>query len=116
MTTHCQLSLYDKFQEDMSGLTREERTALVTELWQRRDSPEALIQALEYHGYILIYGKRPYVLVDLYGHTNSLPKLIDDKSTNTKAIRDFLGDTYAPENLPSVEEARQLAAQHREAL
>lgn len=114
--THRQLSLYDKFQEDASGLSREERTALVTELWQQRDTADSFVQALEYHGYMLASGKRPYVLVDIYGHTNSLPKLIDDRTVNTKAIRGFLGDTYSAETLPSVEEAKAMAAQHRDAL
>ena len=114
--THRQLSLYDKVQEDSSGLSREERTALVTELWQHRDTPQSFVQALEYHGYILASGKRPFVLVDVYGHTNALPKLINDKAANTRAIRDFLGDAYNADNLPSVEEAKKLTSQHRAAL
>ncbi len=65
--------------------------------------------ALDYHGYILANGKRPFVLVDLYGEMNSLPELIDDKAANTKAIRDFLGSDYEEEKLPSVEGAQALA-------
>lgn len=114
--THRQKSLYDKFQEDSVGLAREERTKLVTELWDGRDTPESFVQALEYHGYVLASGKRPYVLVDIYGHTNSLPKLIDDKAANTKAIREFLGQDYETETLPSVDEAKTIAKAHRQAL
>ena len=114
--THRQKSLYDKFQEDSVGLAREERTKLVTELWKGRDTPESFVQALEYHGYVLASGKRPYVLVDIYGHTNSLPKLIDDKAANTKAIREFLGQDYETETLPSVDEAKTIAKAHRQAL
>lgn len=114
--THRQLSLYDKVQEDASGLGREERTALITELWRQRDTPAAFVQALEHHGYLLASGKRPFVLVDVYGHTNALPKLIEDKTANTKAIRAFLGDAYGVENLPTVEEAKALATRHRQAL
>ena len=114
--THRQLSLYDKVQEDASGLGREERTALVTELWRQRDTPAAFVQALEHHGYLLASGKRPFVLVDVYGHTNALPKLIDDKTANTKAIRAFLGDAYGAENLPTTEKAKALATRHRQAL
>lgn len=114
--THRQLSLYDKAQQDAIGLTREDRTALVTELWKLRDTPGSFVKALEYHGYVLAEGNRPYVLVDIHGGTNSLPKLIDDKSANTAAIRAFLGDQFSGENLPSVDDAKSLAAQHRQAL
>lgn len=114
--TYRQKSLYEKFQEDSVGLMREERMALITDLWKGRDTPQAFVEALEYHGYILASGKRPYVLVDIYGHTNSLPKLIDDKTANTKAVRNFLGQNYMAETLPSVEEAKEIAVQHRQAL
>lgn len=111
-----QKSLYEKFQEDSVGLMREERMALVTELWKGRDTPQTFVEALEYHGYILASGKRPFVLVDIYGQTNSLPKLVDDKTANTKAIREFLGAHYTDDTLPSVDEAKKLAQQHRRAL
>ena len=114
--TYRQKSLYEKFQEDSVGLMREERMALVTELWKGRDTPQTFVEALEYHGYILASGKRPFVLVDIYGQTNSLPKLIDDKTANTKAIREFLGADYTSATLPAVDEAKKLAHQHRQAL
>lgn len=114
--TYRQLSLYDKAQQDATGMTREERAALVTELWQTRDTPAAFVKALEYHGYILARGKRPYVLVDIDGNMNALPKLIDDPAVKTKHIRDFLGSGYDESNLPPVEEARAEAAKHRRAL
>ncbi|MEO1194239.1 MAG: relaxase [Pseudomonadota bacterium] len=111
--TYRQLSLYDRVQEGRTGLSREERTEVITELWKHRDDPAAFVAALDYHGYILATGKRPFVLVDLYGETNSLPKLIDDKAANTKAIRDFLGADYEEEKLPSVKDARALAKERR---
>ena len=114
--TYRQLSLYEKAQQETTGLSKEERRAIVTELWHGRDTPESFVKALEYHGYVLATGKRPFVLIDIYGHTNSLPKLIDDKAANTKAIREFLGDDHACEKLPSVEEALVLAQEHRETL
>ena len=111
-----QLSLYDKAQENQLGISKQERMEVVKELWRQRDSASSFVQALEYHGYILAQGKRPFVLVDIHGHTNSLPKLIDDKSATTKAVREFLGDEYSEETLPSVEDAKDLAAQHLHAL
>ncbi len=94
-------------------LSRADRMDVITELWKHRDDPSAFVAALDYHGYILASGKRPFVLVNLYGETNSLPKLIDDKVANTKAIRDFLGADYEEEKLPTVEEAQALAKERR---
>lgn len=111
-----QLSLYEKVQQDSSGISKEERMALITRLWQQSDSARAFVQALEQSGSILATGKRPFVLVDIYGHTNTLPKLIDDKQVRTKDVRAFLGANYAPENLPGVAQAQALAAQHRKAI
>jgi len=112
---HDQLSLYEKAQQDKTGVTKEERIAHVTEAWQQSDSAKAFVQALEERGYILATGKRPYVLVDIYGEMNALPKLIDDKSVRTKDIRAFLEKDFPAGSLPSVEEARKLAEQHRKA-
>lgn len=114
--THRQLSLYEKAQIEESGISREERIATVTELWHRRDTAQSFLASLEHHGYLLAQGKRPFVLVDIYGHTNALPKLIDDKAATTKAIRTFLGEAGKAENLPTVDEAKALAARHRAAL
>jgi len=108
-----QLSLYEKAQTDQTGLTKEERMELVTDLWRHSDSAKAFVAGLEDNGYILATGRRPYVLVDLYGHMNALPKMIDDKSVRTKDIRAFLEKDYPADILPSVEEARALADQHR---
>jgi len=112
---HDQLSLYEKAQQDKTGVTKEERIAHVTEAWQQSDSPKAFVRALEERGYILATGKRPYVLVDIYGEMNALPKLIDDRSVRTKDIRAFLEKDFPAGSLPSVEEARNLAEQHRKA-
>jgi len=108
-----QLSLYEKAQQDQTGLTREERKDVVTKLWQSADSPSAFVAALSDQGYILATGKRPYVLVDVYGHTNALPKLIDDKQVRTKDVQAYLEGEYPTEHLPSVDEAKEIANQHR---
>ena len=110
------LSLYEKRQQDKTGLTKEERIKQVTDAWRRSDSPRAFVRALEELGYVLATGKRPYVLVDLYGEMNALPKLIDDRAVRTKDIRAFLERDFPPESLPSVDEAKALVAQHRQAI
>ncbi len=88
----------------------------MTDAWRRSDSPRAFVRALEELGYVLATGKRPYVLVDLYGEMNALPKLIDDREVRTKDIRAFLERDFPPESLPSVDEAKALVAQHRQAI
>lgn len=108
-------SLYEMQQQKSSGITKEERMAAVTAAWKRSDSPRAFVRALEELGYVLATGSRPYVLVDLYGTMNALPKLIDDRSVRTKDIRAFLETEFPPESLPSVDEAKALVAQHRQA-
>lgn len=65
---------------------------------------------------ILATGKRPYVLVDLYGGMHALSKLIDDKSVRTKEIRDFLEKDFPPDSLPRVEEAQKLVADHNKVI
>ena len=111
-----QLSLYEKHQQDSTGLTKEQRKAQVTEAWQQSDSPLAFVQALAGSGYVLATGKRPYVVVDLYGHVNALPKLIDDRQVRSKDVCAFLERDFATDTLPTVEEAQEIAAEHRKAL
>lgn len=111
-----QLSLYEKHQQETTGLTKEQRMELVTELWKNSDSAKAFVQALGSHGYMLATGNRPYVLVDMYGDVNALPKLINDKQVRTKDVRAFLERDYPPESLPSIEEASRLAADHRKSM
>ncbi|SOC41914.1 relaxase/mobilisation nuclease-like protein [Rhizobium subbaraonis] len=108
-------SLYERAQERATGLSKEERQLQVTQAWRQSDSPKAFVRALEDLGYVLATGNRPYVLVDIYGGMNALPKLIDDRSVRTKDIRAFLEKEFPPESLPTVDEAKALVAQHRKA-
>lgn len=108
-----QLSLYEMHQLRSTGLSKEDHMERVTDAWRGSDSPKAFVQALAESGYVLATGNRPYVLVDFYGGMHALPKLIADKTVRTKDVRAFLEKDFPPESLPSVEEARELAARHR---
>ncbi|GEP60431.1 relaxase/mobilization nuclease domain-containing protein [Reyranella soli] len=108
-------SLYETRQEKETGLSKEACMQMVTHAWQSSDSPRAFVQALEQMGYVLATGKRPYVLIDMYGGMNALPKLIDDKQVRTKDIRAFLEKDYPADSLPTVDEARAIVAAHRQA-
>jgi hypothetical protein len=110
-----QLTLYEKKQEDNGGLSKEQHRAQVTAAWHKRDTPRAFVRSLEDMGYILATGERDYVLVDIHGNMNGLPKLIDDKTVRIKQLREFLGKDFPKDSLPSVDEARALAAGHRAA-
>jgi hypothetical protein len=110
-----QLTYYEKKQEDYGGVSMAQHKAQVTAAWDRRDTPRAFLRSLEDMGYILATGDRPYVLVDLYGNMNSLPKLIDDKKVRTKDVRAFLEKEFPKDSLPTVDEARALPAGHRAA-
>ena len=111
-----QLTLYEKNQQDKGGLSKEQHIAQVTAAWQKRDTPRAFVRSLEDMGYILATGTRDYVLVDLYGNMNSLPKLVEDKKIRIKQVREFLAKEFPKDSLPSVDEARALAAGHRAAM
>lgn len=113
-----QLTGYDGIKEKETGITHEERMAAVTQAWKASDNGAAFVNALEELGYILARGRngKRLVLVDIYGHTTELTRLIDDPDVKTRQMREFLGADYAPEHLPSVEQAQALAAQHRQAI
>lgn len=108
-----QLSLYERAQLQHTGLPLDDHKRQVTEAWQQSDDARSFVHALSERGYMLATGNRPYVLVDLYGNVNALPRLIDDKSVRTKDIRVFLEKEFPCEALPSVEEAQKLVADHR---
>jgi len=108
------LTLHEKAMQDLTGITKEERQQHITKLWQRSDSPSAFVAALSDSGYILAQGKRPYALVDYYGQVNSLPRMINDKQVRLAEVKQFLGAKFPNEQLPSVDEAKALAAKQRE--
>lgn len=108
-----QLSLYERAQLQRTGLSLDDHKRQVTEAWRQSDDARAFVHALSERGYMLATGNRPYVLVDLYGNLNALPRLIDEQSVRTKDVRAFLEKEFPPEALPSVEEAQKLVADHR---
>ncbi|MEX2374458.1 MAG: relaxase [Dehalococcoidia bacterium] len=113
-----QLSAYDGVKQKETGISHEERMAAVTDAWRRSDSAKAFVAALGDLGYVLARGRNQtrVVLVDFYGHTTALTRLIDDASVRAKHVRDFLGAQFGPDKLPSVEQAQEQAAQRRAAL
>jgi hypothetical protein len=111
-----QETLYDREKQRQTGLSKEDHMRAVTQAWQQSDSARAFVQSLSERGYLLATGKRPYVLVDLYGNTHALARLIDDKAVKTANLRAFLAKDFPPESLPGVEEAIALVGRHRAVL
>lgn len=86
----------------------------MTEAWRHSDDAKSFVQDLAEQGYILARGKRPYVLVDAYGGMHALSKLIVDKDVKTKEVRAFLEKDFPEDVLPTVKEAEELIAKHRQ--
>ena len=110
-----QISLYEQSQETSTGISKEKHKEQVTEAWELSDCPKAFVHALAERGYVLATGDRPYVVVDIYGNMNSLPKLIDDKSINTNELLKYFAKDFPPEYLPDVDEAKNLLKEHLKA-
>ena len=108
-----QLTGYDGIKQKETGISHEERMQAVTSAWQRSDSGKAFVSALEDLGYVLARGRNEsrLVLVDIYGHTTALTRLIDDPAVKMKHVRERLGPEYEPGSLPTVEQAQALAAE-----
>ncbi len=109
-----QNTLYEQFQQNNTGLTKEERMEQVTQAWRESDNAKSFVKALSEKGYMLATGNRPYLIVDIYGYYSALPRMIDDKSVRAKDVQAFLGKDFPPDSLPSLEEARAHAKDQRQ--
>lgn len=98
----------DKERRERTGKTKAEHKAIITEIWNERDTPERFVEELEAKNYYLCRGdKIPYAVVDRFGEVYSLPKMIDDRRANTKMVRKFLGADYATDKIPHFSKAQQ---------
>ncbi len=108
-----QLLLHEKNQQETTGITKQERMAVITELWQQSDNAHAFVAGLKDHGYELCRGKRPYVLIDYYGHINALPRLIESKEVRSKDVIAFLEKDFPSDGLADVEEIKKQIDEYR---
>lgn len=73
--------------------------------WARSDSKEAFAAALKEHGYVLARGdRRAFVAVDAQGEVRAIARYA---SVKTKDVFARLGE---PDNLPSIEQAQEIAS------
>nr|WP_302474490.1 relaxase/mobilization nuclease domain-containing protein [Roseococcus sp. MDT2-1-1] len=107
-------TLAEKAQAEATGIAPEERRAEITAAYEASDTAEALRAALEQKGYVLAKGdRRSLVVVDKFGEVHSLTRYI--KGHKASAVKERLA-ALRPEELPSVDEARELVRKHAEAL
>lgn len=73
----------EKAMEAASGLSRDERRALITRCYRQADGAQAFVHALEAAGFMLARGsKRVFVVVDKAGDVHALARQIDGAKTN----------------------------------
>jgi hypothetical protein len=103
----------EKQQQERSGISKEERMAAITAVWQEHNkNPHTFVKALEEKGYRLARGDSGrYVVVDHAGEVHSLYRQIE--GMKSKDIKQFLGADYPPGKLHDVETARAAAQQGR---
>jgi hypothetical protein len=106
-----QITKAEKAQQAASGLSRDQRRAVITAAWNNSDTAEAFIQALEEAGFMLARGdSRAFVVVDIAGDVHSLARQIDGAKTKDVKAR-LAGIDLA--SLPTVEAAKRLMAQRQ---
>ncbi|MBN8913094.1 MAG: relaxase/mobilization nuclease domain-containing protein, partial [Rhizobiales bacterium] len=107
------LTLAEKRQAESSGITPEQRRADITQAYRASDTGNAFRAALAQKGYILARGdRRGFVVVDRHGDVHSLARQIE--GVRTRALAAKLAH-LTPEQLPDVEQARQIVRDQRKA-
>lgn len=107
--------LQEQQQTERSGISKEQRRATITKAWQQSRDGIGFAAALQDAGYVLAQGdKRAYVVIDRAGDVHSLSRQIE--GARAKDVPARLQDSHPVSSLPSVDEARAIAAQRREAL
>ena len=106
-------TLGEKAQAEETGITPEQRREEITAAYEASDSAEAFRSALEQKGYVLARGdKRGLVVVDRFGNPHSLTRYV--KGHSAKEIKAKLA-ALAPEQLPSVDQAKEIMRQRAQA-
>jgi hypothetical protein len=106
-------SLAEAAQERESGISAEEHRARITACFEHADSADAFRAALEERGYLLARGdQRGFVVIDENGNVLSLTRYV--RGHKAAAIKARLAP-LTPADLPSVEQAKDLARQRKRA-
>jgi hypothetical protein len=106
----AELTTDEAQQEKRTGLSKADRVAQITALYQSADNGPALKAALEDAGYMLAKGDRGYVVVDQAGGQSVLTR---NTGLKKKELEAFMRGVPL-DSLPTVEEAKALQKQQRE--
>jgi hypothetical protein len=107
------ITLAEKRQAELTGITPEERRAVITAAFRASDTAEAFRAALAQHGYVLAQGdRRGFVVVDRFGDVHSLARQIE--GIKTGALKQRL-HPLTPDQLPGVDEARAMMRERNRA-
>lgn len=93
------VSLHERQQQERTGISKNDRVAEITGLWQETTAGKDFVDGLNSAGYRLARGDSvPYAVIDRYGEIHSLPRQV--KGARTKEIRARLAE-YPPDSLPA---------------
>ena len=99
----------EKQQEERTGISKDERRRDITDAWNRSDTGQTFIRALEERGYFLAQGdRRGYVVIDRHGEIHSLARQIE--GVKSKQLEARLID-FPPDKLPTAVKAQERARQ-----
>lgn len=99
-------TLAENAQAAKTGISPEQRRKEITAAYERSDSAEGFRAALAQQGYILARGdRRGFVVVDKFADVHSLSRYVDGHTA--RQIKQKLA-ALAPEDLPSVDQAKEL--------
>ena len=105
----ARITLYEKHQQERTGISKEERSEQLTQIWRQTGTGHEFVQAIAQAGYQLARGDSvPYAVIDRYGEIHSLPRQIE--GAKTKDIRARLVD-FPPEALPPATSVRDIVRQ-----
>lgn len=104
-------TLAENAQQAESGITPQERRAVITAAFERADSGEAFRAALAEAGYVLARGdRRGFVVLDEGGNVHSLSRYVEGHLA--RQIRSRLAP-LSPGDLPGVAEAKKMLRAER---
>lgn len=106
-------TLAENAQQAKTGVDPDERRAEITACYEHSDSAASFRAALEQKGYLLAKGdKRGFIVVDRFGDVHSLSRYV--KGQTAKQIKGKLAP-LTPEQLPSVDQAKEQMRQRTQA-
>jgi hypothetical protein len=104
--------LGERQQKERTGISKEERAAIIAGCWTATSNGAAFVKAMEDKNYYLARGdSRDYVVIDLHGEVHSLSRQLTG-AAKSKDLRERLSG-FPPAKQRNVEETQSLVAEKR---